>query len=146
MNRRDWRLEALGWDGALPLVVALTPEVLLLCLPDPLVAKFFSVGVVPLFAALFRAHQGEKQIHKICPGEMALGRQCLFALAIIVVLLFEGTLAVLQCERVPHLKPWLAVLGMYLVYLGLVAVALRPKRVKRSPRKLQDEPWRDFPT
>jgi hypothetical protein len=130
-GKRTWFLRALGWDGGLPFLVALSPEILRLFLPGPDAATLISVIFLPMIASLIRAHRGGIQLREVCPDHPAWGRQFLFGLAIVLLLGFEALLIVLLGSRIAAWSPWLLAGAIYLSYLGLVAAALRPG--PRSP-------------
>lgn len=129
MRRRDWLCSVLGWDGGLPVLVAFSPALLRAILPGPDLGELIAVILVPILAALLRAHHGSRQIERRFGGRVALGRQLLFGGAIVTLLLFEGLVGVLHHARDAPRSAWLAAGLMYFAYLGLVVPALRPDRL-----------------
>lgn len=124
MNRRDWLLTIIGWDGCLPLLVAIAPAFFPFVIPGRDLAELTAVIMVPIVAALVRAHFGYRQLEKY-RGRATLGRQLLFGLAIAVLLLFEGLSAVLHCANVIPPSVWFTAGAIYLVYLSLMVPVLR---------------------
>src|SRR5262245_42765028 len=74
MNRRDWLLSVIRWDGCLPLLVAIAPAVVPFVIPGRDLAELTAVILVPIIAALVRAHHGYCQLEKY-GGRATLGRQ-----------------------------------------------------------------------
>src|SRR4051812_28952262 len=105
-RKQAWLRNALGWDGVLPLLVALSLEILPLALPGRDMPELAAVLGVPMVAALIRAHQGGRQLEAICPGEPAWGRQLLFGLAIVLLLVFEGLVGLLRSVKNAGNLPW----------------------------------------
>ena len=129
MRRRDWLLSVIGWDGCLPVLVAFSPELLRLVLPDRDIAEVTSILVIPMVAALIRTQHGYRQIEKRF-GRVSLGRQLLFGCAIIVLLVFEiGAAGATSSPRNTPPSGWLLAAVFYLTYLGLIVQALRPQRL-----------------
>lgn len=126
-NRRGWLLSVLGWDGCLPLIVAISPAVLLFVIPERDLGELTVVIMVPIIAALVRAHHGRRQLEKHI-GRATLGRQLFFGLAIAVLLLFEGLVGVLHCARDAPPSAWFTAGAIYLTYLCLIVPALRPRQ------------------
>ena len=117
MSRRDWLLSVIGWDAGLPLVVASSFVVL---------PELVAVILVPILAAVFRAHHARRQL--VRRGiKVTLVRQLLFGCSLIALLLFESLSGILHFARGVPPYVWLAAGVLYLVYLCLVALALRPK-------------------
>lgn len=125
MGHRDWLYSIIGWDGCLPLLVMAAPTLLLLILPSRDLAELTAVIVVPIIAALLRAHHGYRQLEN-CGGRATSGRQFLFGCAIVLLLFFEGLSGVLHCARGVPASAWLTAGTLYLAYLGLVVLTLRP--------------------
>ena len=120
--------DVLAWDGILPLLVSSSPLILSICFPDadPATVGFFAVGVIPVSAALIRAHRGSFQLARLFPDAPPVGRQFVFALAIIVVFFFESVTCVFHCRGNQPLERWLIPLALYALYFLLAYVALRP--------------------
>jgi putative solute:sodium symporter small subunit len=126
MSRRDWLCSVVGWDGCLPLLVAVAPTLLPVVLPNRVLAELTAFIAVPIVAALLRAHHGCRQLKERGYGT-TLGRQLLFGCAIVALLLFEGLSGVLNFAAGAPLSMWFMAGGSYLAYLGLVVAALRPQ-------------------
>jgi hypothetical protein len=127
MNRRKWLLSIIGWDGCLPLLVAISPTILPLFIAGRDLAELTAVILVPILAALVRAHQGRRQLDRR-GARSTLGRQCVFGSAIVVLLLFEALVGVLSYAPDAPNSAWFAAGTLYLVYLGLIVRSLRPPR------------------
>lgn len=124
MSRRAWLLSVITWDGVLPAVVALSPGLMLMLFAGQNKALFATIVLVPVIAALWRAHHGLAQFHRrgIQP---TVGRQILFASAIFLLLIFEVYAGALRGAGAP-LVDWFPPAVLYLIYLCLVIPALRP--------------------
>lgn len=127
MTRRAWLFSVLGWDGALPAFVVLLSTALRALLPDRDLATLTSFIVLPIAAALIRASQGQQQLQRRL-GWAPFGRQLLFVCAILVLVVFESLLGVIDWRRgLPPPIVWLIGSMIYLVYLALVILALKPR-------------------
>lgn len=107
-------------------MVVLSPQVLPWILPrPPLLAEMVGVMGLPMAAAFFRTESGYRQLEAVCGGRPTAWRQATLAGAIIVLLVFEALSNGLQFAggHAPA-EAWCTAIGAYLVYLGLVAVAL----------------------
>ena len=124
---------SLTWDGILPLAVALFPLFVDTFFPPqqgqvhPL--AFVACTLVPLAAAMARAHHAEGQIRKACEGKLPILRQFALAAAILVMGVFEVAVAVLTFMQQRPAQAWLIPLVAYALYLTIVSLALRPTRV-----------------
>jgi hypothetical protein len=92
------------------------------------VIGFFAVGVIPVVAALTRAHMGSMQLARLFHGDPPIGRQCVFALAIIVVFFFEAVTCAFHCRGNLPAQRWLIPVALYALYFLLAYIALRPVR------------------
>jgi hypothetical protein len=121
-------LEAIGWDGVLPLLVASGPIFVKKMLPRGHIAEVFVVVLVPIFAAIIRASVGRRQIVRICDGRAPWLRQIALAAAIVTLLFFEAVVGLLTFvgEEIP--SAWWLALALYAAYVALVTYALRPGR------------------
>src|SRR5262249_39976732 len=104
------------------------PVFLPLVLPRRDLAELTAVIIVPIIAALVRAHHGCRQVEK-CGGRATLGRQFLLGCAVGMLLLFEGFSGALLCARGVPPSTWLSAGVFYLAYLCLVVLALRPRHL-----------------
>jgi len=121
-----WIWRAVGWDGVLPLVVISVPILVRLLNPNERGAVIPVAVIVPITAAAIRAHVGWRQIARVCGGTAPLIRQLLLALAIVLLLLFEGLVGILTVGKGPPEFLWYVVAALYAGYLVLVTLALRP--------------------
>ena len=71
------------------------------------------------------AHRGKRQLERFV-GQVGGWRQVLLAGAILVLILFEGLMAILIGDRGAGVGVWCAAAAIYFVYLGLVAAAAWP--------------------
>ena len=122
-----WIWRAVGWDGVLPLVVVSAPILVRLLIPDEPGAVVSAAVLIPISAATIRAHVGWRQIARVCGGTAPLVRQVLLALAIVLLLLFEGLVGILTLGKGPPEFLWYFVAAFYAGYLVLVTLALRPE-------------------
>ena len=125
MSRHDWLVSVIGWDGCLPLFVALTPVMLPRIIPDRHMANITAIIFVPMIAALVRAGMGIHQFERrgICPTTC---RQLGFGCGIIVLMVFEASLGGLVCGGNAPLEAWLIPISIYVIYLCLMIPSLRP--------------------
>jgi hypothetical protein len=128
MRRRDWLLSVVGWDGCLPVLVAFSPLILPLALPNRDLAEVTAVLLMPMLAALVRTQHGYRQLEKRF-GRVSLGRQFLLACAIIVLLVFEISAGVVHSARGAPASGWILATAIYFVYLGLITLVLRPQHL-----------------
>ncbi len=116
-----------AWDGCLPLVMASGCATLSLLFPAQRGALAGAVMILcPILAALIRCHLAWWQLQQLGCGP-TVRRQATFALAIVVLMVFEGLAAGLALDpNAPHVV-WLIVAALFGVYLTLVYQALRPE-------------------
>src|SRR5436189_4050402 len=101
-------LQIVGWDGALPLFVALGPVLVRTTCPKPPVAVGLLLVLAPPVAALVRAHIGWHQIAKRCAGRAPWLRQIAMAGAIVLLLVFEAAVGILTFnDKVPVTAWWI---------------------------------------
>lgn len=123
-------LRLVGWDGALPLCVALGPVLVKTIWPKPPGAVGLVLVLAPPIAALIRAHIGWHQIANRCAGRAPWLRQIAMAAAIILLLAFEAAVGVLTfADDIPDSAWWFPT-GIYAVYLLMITLALRSPREK----------------
>jgi hypothetical protein len=116
---------AITWDGCLPLLAAGSRLLLPLLIAGRDIADMTAIIVIPMVTALIRAHRGSRQLEALC-GRPSIVRKFLFACALLVLLFFEGVAGALLCARDAPPAAWLALAAIYVVYLGLVTIALHP--------------------
>jgi hypothetical protein len=120
-----WLRTTFGWDGCLPLVAASSRAVLPWLVGDERLATVIAVIFVPVITALVRAHRGKRQLETLV-GRAGVWRQLLLAGAILVLVLFEGLMAILIGDGKAFAELWPAAAALYLFYLCLVAAAVWP--------------------
>jgi len=119
-------VQIVGWDGALPLVVGLGPIAVRAVGAQPRDGIGLILVLAPPIAALIRAHIGWHQIARRCGGRAPWLRQVAMAMAIILLLFFEGAVGILTFnDRLP-VAAWAFPVGFYALYLGTISLALRP--------------------
>jgi|SRR6266446_1553982 len=117
-------LQILGWDGALPLILALVPVVSRAIWPKPPVGVAGVLVLAPPVAALIRAHIGWHQIARRCGGRAPWWRQITMAVAILLLLVFEAAVGVLTfADGVPAWAWWIPI-GVYAGYLAVISLTL----------------------
>jgi len=124
----QWLWTTLGWDGCLPLAAASSRAVLPWLVGDKDLALLLAVFFVPLITALVRAHRGKRQLESFV-GRANAWRQMLLGIAILVLIVLEGMMAMLIGDGKALAEFWPVAAALYLVYLLLVAVAVWPARV-----------------
>jgi hypothetical protein len=123
---RTQRWIVVGWDGFLPLFVAMVPLVVRGLFPKGHITEVIAAAFLPSIAALVRAAAGSSQIRQACHGQLPVLRQLVLAIAIIVLIVFESCAAVMTFDEDAR-EDLLLVVGIcYVVYLALIALALRP--------------------
>ena len=122
-----------GWDGVLPLVVALGPILVKVVLPKGHIAEVVATVLIPILAALLRADLGWHQIARICNGHAPWMRQMAMAGAIVQLLLFEAAVGVLTIAGDAPAAAWLFPIAFYAFYLVMIRLALRSGRQRTSP-------------
>lgn len=127
--RDSWRL-FLGWDGILPLGVAVIPALVKLLFPRNDLAEVGTFLLVPMGAALVRSVVGAKQIRRVCDGALPLMRQLLLAQAIVMLLLFEGMVCALVFAADEPALAWIYAVIPYLAYLATISFVFVPSRKK----------------
>ena len=126
-QRHGWLMWLLLWDGVLPVLVIACPWLLAVFLPgQEALRALIALLMVPVVAAFLRADAGYRRLCVIMGGNPGIARQILLAGAIVMLLLLDGAVAALRLAKDEPPWVWLVPLGFYLVYLVLVALALRP--------------------
>jgi hypothetical protein len=128
MRPRRWLFSALQWDGALPLFVAAVSLTVAAAFPRNDVAEITVVILFPIVAALVRAAKARDQLAAISGGYPSLMRQAALGIAIVLLLWFEISFGVLARAQPPWGAWWPAPI-LYMAYLALILVALRPGRM-----------------
>ena len=132
MRWRDWLISVLALDGCLPLVALGAPTIIGMFVKNRDGVEFLSTFLAPLSLACIRAGIGQRQIERITGTRATVGRQILFAGAIVLLWFFESVAVALRFNRnAPPIAWWIAA-GLYAGYLILVMLALRPPRSEPS--------------
>ena len=97
MNDKPWWLSSPGWDGLLPMAVALGPIVASRTFPRGHIAEVVAVFIVPMPAALVRTHFGWKRLTRLFTGSVPWSRQIALAFAIMLLLFFEIGISLAAC-------------------------------------------------
>ncbi len=114
------------WDGGLPLLVAIISGLLPVIIQQRDLGELLAVLVVPIVAALIRAHHGRRQLKRLGIRATYL-RQFIFACSIVALILFEAAAAMCHVARGIPDGAWTIAAGLYLVYyLAFVVPALWP--------------------
>jgi hypothetical protein len=126
-------VQLFGWDGALPLFVALGPIVVKAIWPKPPLLIGTVLVLAPPVAALIRAHIGWHQIAKRCAGRAPWLRQIAMAIAILLLLAFEGGVCIMTFSDNIPASAWWFPIGFYTGYVAMITLALRPPRAISRP-------------
>jgi hypothetical protein len=131
MTRR-WLVTVVCWDGALPLIAALCPWLVKVCLPKSDFAELAAVLFVPMALALVRSAVAHRTLRLFFEPPLPWIRQAGIGLALVVLLFVDMALALkVLVPDAPVVLP--ALLG-WLVYLGLIAASTCPPREEeRNP-------------
>jgi hypothetical protein len=113
------------WDGGLPLLVALVSGLLPVILKQRDLGELLAVLVVPIVAALIRAHHGRRQLKRLGIRATYI-RQFLFACSIVALILFEAASAICHVGRGIPDRAWMFAASLYFIYLAFVVPALWP--------------------
>jgi hypothetical protein len=126
LARKNSWLSILTWDGALPLITAAAPSVVLLFLPRNDAAEIAAVVFLPIAVALLRASVGMRQLEAINGGFAPVSRQLALAVAISVLMLFEGLVGICRFADDEPNSVLLVAAAIYAIYLAAILVALTP--------------------
>lgn len=123
-------LQFIGWDGILPLFVALGPVLAKAIFLKPPMEVVICLIFAPLVAALIRAHIAGQQFAQRFSGHAPWLRHIALASAILLLLVFEAAVAVLTfAESVPASDWWFPA-GIYGGYLAMISFALRSRCIQ----------------
>ena len=129
-RRRRYLLGAIGWDGGLPMAVALTPELFQrLRIHLDLTALVAGFGVLTV-AAVIRASRAQGQIERGGHIRGIWWRQCLLDVAILVLMIFEVGLNLAILNRGMRADEVEFAVFWYVTYLVLILIALWPARMR----------------
>ncbi len=123
-------LQIVGWDGVLPLFVALAPPVCKAIWPKPPLAVGAVLVLAPPVAALIRAHIGWHQIARRCGGHAPWWRQVTMAIAILLLLGFEASVGILTFGKDLPGSAWWIPIGVYAGYFAVISLTLWTPRVR----------------
>ena len=134
-----WFLRLLGWDIVLMAVVAIAPVIVQLVLPGNRNAIDLIAVPLPIAALVLRACSGWYHIQANgCDLEMRQQQASALMLALVMLVAFD-TMMIMS-----HIMPAPAPLaridyfiygGLFVLYLGLMAYAMYPGRVKRADER-----------
>jgi hypothetical protein len=126
MTRRQWLLSTIGWDGGMPFFVASATGLVPVLSGGHVGTEAIAAILIPIVAALARTHHAHRQFQRRGIRPTVL-REILLASAVIMLMLFEGCLAVLLFAPGVPPSAWLVAAGMYLAYLAFILAALRTR-------------------
>lgn len=86
--------------------------------------EWLAIILVPMLAATLRGAIGISQLEMISKGKPSFSRQCLFGLAIVLLLMMEVLVSTLQFARNAPWSLWFFPAGMFCLYLILIQNAL----------------------
>jgi cytochrome c biogenesis factor len=118
------------WDGVLPLVVATIPWVVAWAFPRNDIAEVGTVVLLPMVAALIRSVLGYRQIYEKFQDGLTAKRQVVLAVAIILLMLFEGCAATLAFDKKLPRAAWGCSLALFGCYLVAIGIAFNPRPAK----------------
>jgi hypothetical protein len=131
-----WCLRLLGWDIVLTAFVAIVPVVITLVLPGNADAIELIAVPLPIGAFILRACSGWRHIQANgCDHEMRQQQTNAFFLAMVMLVTFDTMMIMSHIMPAPaRLAPIDCCIygGLFLLYLGLMAYAMYPGRVKRA--------------
>jgi hypothetical protein len=119
----NWRRWFLAWDGLLPLAMSALPFLVKTFLPRNDIAEVSTAIVVTAVAALLRTAIGSYQIRNQCGGSLPTSRQLALAAAIILLMLYEGIVAILTFADDEPWSAWIFPIVFYFCYLAAIACA-----------------------
>lgn len=114
-----------GWDGILPLLVAVAPLAVRI-FPAQHNVEVIAAIFLPIAFALVRVHVGTHQLTEATGGAVGYGRQLELAGAIILLLVFEMYVMALHFAKDEPLSAWLLALPLLAGYIVAIWFALRP--------------------
>lgn len=140
LDRQRWLREAAYWDGAFPCLAAFCAVLVRIGFPKGHIAEVVAEVLVPIGLSLIRAHLAGRTLTRLFPKGPPVARQLALAVAIIVLLFMEMTLAL---KVFAPDAPLLAIILMgWIVYLGLMSAATHPPHSfgePTPPARLQSE-------
>lgn len=128
---RNWRQSFLAWDGILPLAISLMPLAIAFVFPRNDVAEITSAILVPMAAALIRTMIGAREIKMRFDGQLPVGRQLALAVAIVLLMLYEGMVSILTFANDEPLTDWVYQVVFYLCYLFAIPFVFGPRLTRR---------------
>ncbi|MEW4489992.1 hypothetical protein AB1L42_18050 [Thalassoglobus sp. JC818] len=124
MKSESW--EHVTLDGFLPLVIAASPTLVAICFREGHIVQVVAAVVAPVLAAFLRAAIGIHQLESVSGGHPNWGRQVLFSLGIVLLLLSEIFVSTLQFAQNESLAAWFFPAGLFCFYLTVMQLALSP--------------------
>jgi hypothetical protein len=119
-------LSVISWDGLLPAFVATLPFVVKLAFHKNDMAELFAAILMPMIASLVRSAVAWGQLARACQGRIPWQRQVAVAIAIVCLLFVEIGVAIGTFAADFPAEGWLWIVGLYIVYLGLMYFSLQP--------------------
>lgn len=119
--------EMLRWDGGLPLIGLVSRGVLALLFGNAAAGAITVILITP-FLAMIRTQFANRQIQRL-GIKRVYGRQICIAGAIVSLMLCEILAVIVLSDPIAPSSFWLIAGALYVVYVLLIAIALR------SPRK-----------
>jgi hypothetical protein len=113
----------LAWDCLLPLVALAAPYLVLFLWPRDMGAQLLTILFVPMMIAFARTRIGANQLRELHDGRLPAGRQIALALAIVLLMCFEGSTIMLVFADDEPADAWLWPAGFYTAYLPAAALA-----------------------
>ncbi|HEY2839613.1 MAG TPA: hypothetical protein VGJ26_10710 [Pirellulales bacterium] len=134
--------EMVRWDGCLPLVAIGSRFALTLWIGKEDATLVAALIVTPV-VAIVRTRYANRQIQRL-GLKHAYDRKICMAAAIVTLAAFEFYAIIFQSDPTVPLVGWLIPVGIYMVYLALVSIALRPvHRIK--PIDADEDFWTSRP-
>jgi hypothetical protein len=113
----------LAWDCLLPLVALAAPHLVLFIWPRDMGAQLLTILFMPMMIAFARTRIGSNQLRDLHDGRLPAGRQVALALAIVLLMCFEGSTTMLVFADDEPADAWLWPAGFYAAYLPAAALA-----------------------
>jgi hypothetical protein len=112
-----------AWDGLLPFAISALPLLVKTLLPRNDIAEVSTVVLVTAVAALLRTAIGSYQVRNLCGGRLPASRQFALAAAIILLMLYEGIVAILIFADDEPWSAWIYPAVFCLGYLVAITFA-----------------------
>lgn len=128
-----WVVRLFGYDGLLPAIVFALPGLLVVVFGPGVVMELTAV-VLPIVAFFYRAAVGLQQIESnSCRTGFRRMQKAALLFALLILLLVDAFVILLWVMPPVALSPddYLFAIGLYLVYLSLMAIASFPGQGRR---------------